>query len=198
MAKNTKSPIAARTRSRQATHCSIKKQKNMFTVSVNLVRLSKAQIEEAISKKLIVPPKYNLRQRFKRENQPKKTEKKKKTKAPTSNAICEKHEMTAERLWVVLKKENTRKIEINMYCLVKMRTFSPWPSKVLESDAKTTKVYFFGDGTTGKIPTNEVVPVKKCAVLMKKLFHRYGYIRAVREMEIYLGIPQHASITKDY
>lgn len=172
----------------------------MFAVTVNLVRLTESEIAEAIAHNLVEPPPtYNLRKRIKSvKHPPQKAEKKKQKKSsPATNAICDKDQMTAKRLWSVLKKENKDKVEVDMYYLAKMRTFSPWPSKVLETDKKNTKVYFFGDGTTGKIPTNEVVPVNNCVTLMKKLFHLDGYIRAVREMEIYLGIPQHASITKN-
>lgn len=194
MAKTAKSPIATRTRSKKTA--AITKKRNIFNVKVNLVRLTQKQIETAMANNLIDKPKYNLRQRIKKEGRPPNPIANKKKKSSATNQICNKEQMTAERLWVVLKRENDKEVENNMYCLSKMRTFSPWPSKVLNTNEKTTEVYFFGDGTTGKVATAEIVPLDKCVSLMKKLFHLNGYIRAVREMEIYLGIPQHASITR--
>lgn len=198
MAKTIVSPIAARTRAkhRHIANTKITKPKNMFAVTVNLIRLSKSQLAEALGHVLIEPPKYNLRKKI-NSDPPKKTAKKRmQTKSVT--AICEKEQMSAERLWSVLKKEQKGEIVVNMNCLAKMRTYSPWPSKVLQTNKKTTKVYFFGDGTTGTVSTNEVVPAQHCVALMKKLFHLDRYIRAVREMEIYLGIPQIDSITKSH
>lgn len=196
MAKAAKSPIASRTRSRKCT--AIIKKKNMFTVTINLVRLSVRQIAAAEANNLVEPSKYNLRKRIKTETQAKSTKNiKKKEKAAASTAVCSQDHMPAGRLWDILKKENDIKIEKNLCCLAKMKSYSPWPAMVLKPDQKSTEVYFFGDGTTGKVSTKEIVPFEKCLTLAKKYFHLNGYVRAVREMEITLNIPQQASITKN-
>lgn len=71
-----------------------------------------------------------------------------------------------------------------------MNTYSPWPSMglVLDNKGERTVVYFFGEGTTG------TVPFEKCLVLARKYLNITGYTRAVRELEIALNIPLHASI----
>lgn len=78
-----------------------------------------------------------------------------------------------------------------------MRMYSPWPAMVLQPNGKTTEVYFFGEGTTGKVPTNEIIPFDQCLVLARKYFKIKGYVRAVREIELTMNVPQFASITKN-
>lgn len=188
MAKTTKSPIASRTRSKKYT--SVTKKKDNFTVTVSLVRLTKSQIKAATTSGLINTPKYDLRKRIKIEKSPKK----KKTKV-VSNAIATLENMPAPRHWAILKKENTMEIKKNLCCLAKMRSFSPWPAMVVKPNGKMTDVYFFGKATNGKVLTSEIVPFEKCSLLVPKYFKIKGYLRAVREMELVLSIPQHASLT---
>lgn len=79
--------------------------------------------------------------------------------------------------------------------MAKMRSYSPWPSVLLEVKGKTTSVYFFGEGTTGTVLTDDIVPFEKCLVLARKLFGTKNYQRAVRELEIMLNVPLSNSIT---
>lgn len=190
MAKTIKSPIALRTRSQKNT--AIAKKKNICAVTVSLVRLSQSQVTAAMANGLIDSPKYNLRKRIKVEKSPKK-----KKKSAVSNVVSSLDQMPAARLWTILKNQNNVKIEKDLCCLAKMRSYSPWPAMVLESDNKTTKVYFFGEGTSGKVSTNEIVPFEKCLGLATKYFKINGYKRAVREMELMKNIPHHLSITKN-
>lgn len=67
---------------------------------------------------------------------------------------------------------------------------------VLDFKGEKTVVYFFGEGTTGTVFSNEIVPFDKCLVLAQKYLNRAGYSRAIRELEISLGIPLLSSITK--
>lgn len=78
-----------------------------------------------------------------------------------------------------------------------MRSFSPWPAMAVQSDKKMAEVYFFGEATTGKVPTSEIVPFEKCLGIVKEYFELNGYMRAVREMELMMNIPLHLSITKN-
>lgn len=186
MAKTTKSPIASRTRSKKYT--AITKKKYNCTVTVNLVRLTKSQIKAATTSGLINTPKYDLRKRIKIENSPKK----KKTKVVS---IATLDNMPAPRHWAILKKENTMEIKKDLCCLAKMRSFSPWPAMVVKTNGKMTDVYFFGEATNGKVSTSEIVPFEKCSLLVPKYFKLNGYLRAVRELELMLNIPHHASLT---
>lgn len=164
-------------------------------VKINLTRLTQKEILATTTNGLIDPPKYNLRERIKKEEVPNK---KKNKKTEANLQICTLDRMPAVRLWEILKKENKIKVRKDLCCLAKMRTFSPWPAMVVQPDAKMTEVYFFGDGSTGKVPTNEIVPFENCLDIVKKYFKIHGYIRAVREMELMMNIPWNSSITKDF
>lgn len=202
MAKIT-APIASRTRSKKnqtpmkihrSIDCHVRltrltTQKIMGTVVNDLANIEKKPLKCT----------YNLRNAKKEKiiDAPKKEAK----KNPTSNSIakiaptCDM--MTTTRLWTYIKKENTVKPCKDLCCLAKMRSYSPWPSVVLEVKGKNTSVYFFGEGTTGTVPTNEIVPFEKCAVLARKLIgSTHMYLRAVRELEIMLNIPLSDSITR--
>lgn len=80
MAKTTKSPIALRTRSKKTTV--ITKKMNNFNITVNLVRLTQIQIAEAMANNLIEPPKYNLRNRIQKEEQPQKKQRRRRKNHP--------------------------------------------------------------------------------------------------------------------
>lgn len=192
MAKTIKSPVASRTRSKKCT--AITKKKNIFAATVNLIRLSKNEILAATANGLTNGPKYNLR---KRNEIDKSATSQKKKKTATSNVVATIDHMPASRLWTILKKENKLNIEKDMCCLAKMRMYSPWPAIVLQVNGKTVEVYFFGEGTTGKIAASEIVPFNQCVDLAKKYFKIKGYLRAVREMELMQNIPHHLSLTKD-
>lgn len=152
MAKTTKSPISSRTRSKKST--AITKKKNIFAVTVNLVRLSLSQIEAAIASNSTTTPKYNLRKRIKNDTQAKSTKnvgkKRAAVSAAVSTAVCTRDHMPANRLWAVLRKDRDFTIEKDLYCLAKMRSYSPWPAMVLQQNGQKSEVYFFGEGTTGK------------------------------------------------
>lgn len=200
------SPIATRLRSKSVISVEIKKE-NIQTrkCKVRLVRLTSQQIMSAITKNLVImhdktvednPSKYNFRSR------PKEVPMTQVNKIPkvVSKAVTKMaspNDMTVARLWTYLKKNNSSPPVVNLCCLAKMRSFSPWPATVLNIKGRTAEVYFFGEGTTGSVATAEIVPFENCSILVKKYFKINGYIRAVRQLEITLNIPQHLSLTKD-
>lgn len=202
--KNTprnSSPIALRTRSKRCTTTSgeIMKKKNInLNCKVRLVRLTANQIMAALSidkkkEEVSSSNKYNLRNKNCTSAKTLKTIK----KSITSNVVALPQDMTVSRLWSFLKKQNTKPPAINDCCLAKMKKYSPWPSMILNINGKTTEVYFFGEGTTGKVQTSEIVPYESCLALIKKYLKLKGYSRAIRELELMQNIPQHLSILKD-
>lgn len=212
MAKTT-SPIATRTRSNKnrVTHEKKKchnmngKQKfRLIECHVRLNRLTEQQIMSAVANDLTNikengfehTSKYNLRSGNEKKvvKVPKTT---KKNIASNTVAKITPTGMTVTRLWAFLKKEYAIPPFTNLYCLAKMRKYSPWPAMVTEFKGKTSMVYFFGEGTTGTVQTAEIVPFNKCLVLAKKYLKTKGYLRAVRELELALNIPQNASITRE-
>lgn len=202
----TKSPIASRTRSKginrnggtKMQQKSNDKKNRLIECHVRLNRLTKEEIMRAVANDLtkIVDekPKYNLRIRNDKKNvrTPKVTK-----KSIVSNAVAElaPTNMTVTQLWKYLKKEFSTSPLKNLCCLAKMRMYSPWPAMVMEPKGKTTTVYFFGEGTTGTVQTSEIVPFQHCSALAKKYLNIKNYLRAVRELEIVLNVPQYVSIT---
>lgn len=195
-------PIASRTRSKK--NQTPMKIHRSLDCHVRLTRLTTQQIMGAVVNDLTNIEKkplertYNLRH-AKKEKIIDATKKKAK-KSTTSNSIAKMAPtydmMTTTRLWTYLKKENTIKPCKDLCCMAKMRSYSPWPSVVLEVKGKTTSVYFFGEGTTGIVQTGEIVPFEKCLVLARKLIGIHNYQRAVRELEIILNVPLSDSITR--
>lgn len=194
-------PIASRTRSKK--NQTPMKIHRLMDCHVRLTRLTTQQIMGAVVNDLTNIEKKPLQRTYNLRNAKKEkiiAPKKKGKKNTTSNTIskiaptCDM--MTATRLWTYLKKENTIKPCKDLCCMAKMRSFSPWPSVVLEVKGKTTSVYFFGEGTTGTVQTDEIVPFEKCSVLARKLIGTKDYHRALRELEISLSVPLSNSITR--
>lgn len=194
------SPIARRTRSKNKgknNSETLKKKNLVVDCSVSLVRLTAGQIMEALMSdgkftENSTSKKYNLRTKKKQSN----TEIVKNIKKTVaSNAVLLPKDMPVTRLWSFLKKECTKPPTKDLCCLAKMRTHSPWPSLVLDVNGDITKVYFFGEGTTGNVQTREIVPFENCADLIKKYLKTKNYPRAVRELELSQNIPRHSSVT---
>lgn len=195
----TRSPI--RTRSNKKHTMNEKKTNRVKDCYVRLKRLTEKEIMTAVASNLttiddnrVSTSKYNLRNR----NRKPKSAPKPIIKRTLSTAIAriQPSDMTVTRLWKFLKKEFSITPYKNLCCLAKMNTYSPWPSMVLDYKDDRTVVYFFGEGTTGTVQSKEIVPFEKCPVLARKYLNVAGYSRAVRELEISLNIPLHASITK--
>lgn len=200
MGKVKNSPVAARTRSKKQNV--IQKKKIQFIdCKVKLVRLTNEQIMVAtssglakIEKKTLDEPKYGLRIR------PPKMEKNQRLRKVTEAVatLCSPADMTAAKLWIFLKKENSSLPVKDHCCLAKMKSYSPWPALILDNIGKRTQVFFFGEGTTGTVASSEIVPFEKCGILIKKYLNIKGYTRTVRQLELTQNIPQHLSILNDF
>lgn len=193
-----RSPIVTRTSKK--SKIIEKKSIRLKDCYVKLKHLTEKEIMAAVARNLTeieenraCTSKYNLRKRDRKpKNDPKPPRKK---TISTAIAGILPTDMTVKRLWIFLKKEFSIKPFENLCCLAKMNTYSPWPSMVLEHKGEKTVVYFFGEGTTGTVLSSEIVPFNKCIVLARKYLNVPGYPRAVRELEISMNIPLHASIT---
>lgn len=196
------SPIARRTRSKNKGKNdgeTLKKKNLVVDCSVSLVRLTAGQIMEALmtdekNGENSTSNKYNLRKRKQTKTEIIKTIK----KTVASNAVLLPKDMPVTRLWSFLKKGYTKLPTKDLCCLAKMRTHSPWPSLVLNVKGDITEVYFFGEGTTGNVPTCEIVPFEYCADLVKKYLKKKKYPRAVRELELSQNIPRYLSMTSGF
>lgn len=95
----------------------------------------------------------------------------------------------------MITAEKTDLIE-GLVVIAKMRTYAAWPACILSLQKTCVTVHFFGDNTRGNVSYNNVGlmmvndELLKCN-LKKKIT---GYSKAVREMEISMGISFDLSI----
>lgn len=137
------------------------------------------------------PAKYNLRPKA---DKVKSVAPARKTKE--SNAVVKVKLPKPEVLWEQLKKSRTNTPKKNTIIISKMRTYSPWPSKLVGIKDEKALVYFFGTGEHGEVSVDEMInfedgPILLKALSMKKLKH---YHKGIREAEIHLGIPAERSL----
>lgn len=149
---------------------------------VKLNRLTQAEISSAINTNL----NNGLEQKPSQQTKVTKRDK-------TSTVVVKSVSMPS--LWNTMKKNRTMPI-INSIVLAKMKSYSPWPSKLIQIKGKNAYVYFFGTNNHGTVQFDEVVPFIEATSVIKllpaiKINH---YKKAVREAEVFQGIPPELSI----
>lgn len=149
-----------------------------------------AQVSAATS----TTKKYNFRQR----PEPPPTAanyEKKERKRNTKNSLVRINTPCPNKLWENLKASRST-IKTNSIVLAKMRTYSPWPAKLVAFKQSTALVYFFGSGNHGEVSTDELVNFEDCLLLIKVLALKKlkNYHKGIREAEVHLRIPSCHSI----
>lgn len=117
-------------------------------------------------------------------------------KRKPSKAIVKVSSPCPKALWMKLKNSRAGIPTINAVIISKMRTHSPWPSKLVKINGKQALVYFFGTGEHGEVKLDEIILFEDGLYLLKlyALKKIPGYRRAVREAEVFLSIPSNKSI----
>lgn len=116
-------------------------------------------------------------------------------KAPTT---------VASSLKVVKRADFTKlnDFKVNDFVLAKQKYSCPWPAKILSIEKGKVLVYFFGDKRSGFVQSSELYDFTKsfCAlrsiILSKK--KPAGFITAIREVELLLGINGASSILNSF
>lgn len=123
----------------------------------------------------------------------------------TTLAVARKQTQTAlaAKYWNAARKHTTSSSalpRVGEVVLAKMRTYRPWPAIVLNDEKKMVFwVRFLGKGSEGSVKKNECVLFANAI----ECVHEYSkfpvddYRRAVREAELFLSIPAHASILRN-
>lgn len=77
-----------------------------------------------------------------------------------------------------------------------MKSFSPWPAKLVGIKNKNALVYFFGINNHGEVKVDEIVNFQDGAELIKVLSSKKikDYRKAVREAEVFMNVPVERSI----
>lgn len=118
-----------------------------------------------------------------------------------SSMVAQSTARYSSSLWNEAKKNRIEMPLINSIVLAKMRTYSPWPAKIVKilPSKKKALVYFFGTDNHGEVATDEIVPFVEVALLIKQLASMKIrlYKKAVREAEIFQGVPIECSLLND-
>lgn len=129
----------------------------------------------------VSPKKYNLR---------KKESSEKAVKEPTIKknivTIAKRDaSLSVTALFNICKRKSFSNLLVGEIVLAKMRSYSPWPAKIMKINAKKANVYFFGTNNHGDVNLSECVPVSECGAVISKLLDskQADYRKAVCEMK---------------
>lgn len=119
-------------------------------------------------------------------------------KPKPSLALVKSVSSSYNSLWNMAKK-NRSLPQANTIVLAKMKSFSPWPSKLVSINGVKAFVYFFGTNNHGTVLFKEVVPFNETSSVIRilatmKIQH---FKKAIREAEIFIGIPSELSILNE-
>lgn len=101
--------------------------------------------------------------------------------------------------WTSSKKNKNRiNLKVNDVVMAKMRTYSAWPSKIINFNDKHTKceVEFLGCNSTGWIDIKEIVPFAESTAIIKLLILRenHQFNQGIRIVEQLFKVPSHLTI----
>lgn len=157
---------------------------------IRLDRLTESEIANLTGKPIVKLCRYDLRQRGK----PAPEKPPKLLKKP-STAIAKTTPQLVSVLWNDLKKVPVIP-PVNSVILAKMKSYSPWPSKLVAMQGEKCFVYFFGTNQHGHVTATEIALFQNGHILIRKLccMRIPCFKKAVREAEVFLGIPSEQSI----
>lgn len=80
--------------------------------------------------------------------------------------------------------------------MAKMRSYCAWPAKIIKIKGKRTDVFFFGTNQTGTVDTDKISHFAHSHQEIRRILTRKNasFVRAVKEVELLLGIPENLSI----
>lgn len=167
-------------------------KKKIQQCCIKIHRLSPAEIEQLSNpdSKTLPTKKHNLR--YKPPSVPKPIKKKPK------NMIA-KATKDPVKLWNELTKSRCSMPPNNAVVLSKMKSYSPWPSKLVAVKNNKALVYFFGTNNHGEVKTADVIRFEDGPELIKVLSMKKikDYRKAVREAELFMSVPPEKSILNE-
>lgn len=117
-------------------------------------------------------------------------------KLPRSKTIAE----LANDAWKRCKYSKSKDItfEVDQFVIGKMKSFPPWPCKIVgfTKNRKKVHVYFYGTHNSGSIEVNEITLFENSDEVIHLLLlrHLQCFAKGIREVEVELGIPAELSI----
>lgn len=106
----------------------------------------------------------------------------------------------AWRLCKKKKKENNTILNENQIVLSKMKSYSPWPAKILSftKNRKSATVYFYGTHNSGRVDESEIINFEDAHEVIRLLLLRpnlIGFTKGILEVEREMNVPEELSIT---
>lgn len=96
-----------------------------------------------------------------------------------------------------IERQNIKK---NTIVMAKMRSYCPWPARIIEikETGKKAKVFFFGSNNEGVVDLKEIVEFTKATKTVRLLLLRNQemFSNGIRSIERILGIPEELSFFK--
>lgn len=173
---------------------------NFRQCTVKLDRLSQKEIEEmAILSIEKIPLKSPVKRKHNLRNKPTPSIVPTETKKRAKNVVA-RNTQCPSKLWNNLKSSRRNIVPaINSIVLAKMKTYSPWPSKLVGVRKSNALVYFFGTNNHGEVKLDEIVEFAEAPQLIKVLCSKKikDYRKAVREAEIFMNVPSEKSILNE-
>lgn len=132
-----------------------------------------------------------------------------KTKTTQSAAgplTCDKKTLASliKAEWSDCKKKfitENQHVSVGDLAMAKMRTYSPWPSRIdgITANGRRAKVYFFGSDNEGTVDVSEMVSFDQCYDLIKLILLRKvsKFHKGVLQVERMLNIPPEMSLLKE-
>lgn len=108
----------------------------------------------------------------------------------------------ANDAWKLCKAQDKNRLmtfKEDQCVIAKMKSYAPWPSKILgfTKNRKKVHVYFYGTHNSGSVEINEITPFQYSDEVIRLLLLRNleFFAKGIMEAEIQLGIPAELSIT---
>lgn len=115
-----------------------------------------------------------------------------KVMVPTLQSLIESSWTRCKRL------QKNANITINSIVMAKMKSYCPWPARILEINQTRTKakVYFFGSNNEGAVDMKEIVEFTNAAETVRFLLLRknLSFTNGIRTIESIIGVPDALSI----
>lgn len=119
-------------------------------------------------------------------------------KLPRSKTVAE----LANDSWKRCKSHNKSKqlnLKVGQYVMSKMKSYSPWPSRLtgFTKNRKKAYVYFYGTHNTGSVEVGDITLFEDSeeVIRMHLIRNLDLFAKGVKEIEMEIGIPDELSIT---
>lgn len=98
-------------------------------------------------------------------------------------------------------KETKQNLSIGDFVLARMRSYKPWPAKIVSfsKNMSSIRVHFYGSHNEGSVSSKEIIPFSDAfsTIRLIKIQNPKDFVKGVREIEIENGIPEERSSLRE-